>query len=166
MSNYRTHFFFNLVIFIPFVYLINKYFYYDVSTFDKILNFSILFSISVIFTLWPDIDIKSIGQKYFYVVFFVTDIILIATNKINEAALLGLLTMLPMITNHRGFFHSLFAVFFFPSIFLIAPMIYYKSFTISKMLIGIPYYLAGVVGYFGHYLLDGIFWKNIKRKIL
>ena len=29
------------------------------------------------FSLWPDVDIKSIGQKVFYSIFFLTDAILI-----------------------------------------------------------------------------------------
>ncbi|HOL80855.1 MAG TPA: metal-dependent hydrolase [Ignavibacteriales bacterium] len=166
MSNYKGHFFFNLIIFIPFVFFINKYFFVELHISQKIINYVLLLSISILFTLWPDIDTKSVGQRYFYIVFFIADIILIITDKLNEAALLGLMAMLPIISNHRGFFHSLFAVFFFPAVFLLAPGLYHQSFTYSKIIVGLPYYLAGVLGYLGHYILDGLLWKNIKRKIL
>ncbi len=166
MANFKNHIFFNIVLFIPISYVINNYYIKSYNTLNIIVNTILLFSISIMFSLWPDIDTKSIGQKIFYIFFFITDIMLISTGKINESAYLGLLVMLPIITNHRGFFHSLFAVFFFPMIFLIAPAIYYNSFTFSKIKIGFPYYLAGVIGYLSHYILDGLLWKKIKRVFL
>ena len=49
-------------------------------------------AIAVMFSLWPDVDIKSLGQKVFYTIFFVTDAILVFYfQDYKTAAVFGLL---------------------------------------------------------------------------
>lgn len=36
----------------------------------KLMDMIIYVSIALLFSLWPDVDIKSIGQKVFYTIFF------------------------------------------------------------------------------------------------
>ncbi len=64
--------------------------------------------------LFPDIDIKSKGQKYFYSVLFILFIILIGTHHIELVAILGLLAVIPMMVRHRGIFHRTWFVIVLP----------------------------------------------------
>jgi hypothetical protein len=46
--------------------------YYFVPSAMEIVIYA---AIAIMFALWPDVDIKSIGQKLFYTIFFVTDVV-------------------------------------------------------------------------------------------
>ena len=106
--------------------------------------------IAIMFALWPDVDIKSKGQKLFYIIFFFTDIYLIVTSQYKSSAFFGLLIILPILSKHRGWTHSYWAMFLIPSPILIYPMLSGSTFDIS----GFPYYLSAITGYFSHLLLD------------
>lgn len=56
--------------------------------------------------LFPDIDIKSKGQKYFYYVFFLFFIVLVAKEQFHTLTCCSFIIMLPMLVRHRGIFHS------------------------------------------------------------
>jgi hypothetical protein len=56
----------------------------------------IFVGIALMFSLWPDVDIKSIGQKVFYTIFFVVDAILVFYfQDFKAAAYFGLLIITP-----------------------------------------------------------------------
>lgn len=55
--------------------------------------------------LFPDIDIKSKGQRYFYWFLFVLLIILAITKKYVTLSIVSVLAMVPMLCKHRGLFH-------------------------------------------------------------
>ena len=56
-------------------------------------------------SLFPDIDIKIKGQRYFYWLLFPLFILLAATKRFITLAILSILALLPMISKHRGLFH-------------------------------------------------------------
>lgn len=56
--------------------------------------------------LFPDIDIKSKGQKYIYTLFFVAAIPLLCMQYYMIVALVGWLFFIPMMVKHRGIFHD------------------------------------------------------------
>jgi len=58
----------------------------------SVMEIVIFTAITVMFALWPDVDIKSLGQKVFYSIFFVTDATLVFYFKdYKTAAFFGLL---------------------------------------------------------------------------
>ena len=131
--------------------------YFFVPTY---LDMVIYVSLALMFSVWPDVDIKSIGQKFFYSVFFLTDCYLIFHEQYQLAAYLGLLIILPILAKHRGWTHSIWAMFLIPSPLLLYPVLKGGSldaFTFS----GVPYYASALTGYFSHLFLDGKFkpWK-------
>lgn len=67
-------------------------------------------------SLFPDIDIKSKGQKLFYRLMFVVLLILMYQRRVVLAASIGVLCMVPMIVRHRGMLHKLWFVILFPSL--------------------------------------------------
>jgi membrane-bound metal-dependent hydrolase YbcI (DUF457 family) len=108
-------------------------------------------AIAIMFALWPDVDIKSIGQKLFYTIFFVTDVILIFYFKeLETAAYFGLLIILPILAKHRGWTHSRITAILLPTPLMLVPM--YMSG--GSLMEGLPYYFAAVTGYFSHLFFD------------
>jgi membrane-bound metal-dependent hydrolase YbcI (DUF457 family) len=57
-------------------------------------------------SLFPDIDVKSKGQKYSYSALLIVLIILVGRGYFEVAAIVGILSMIPMIVRHRGLFHQ------------------------------------------------------------
>ena len=107
--------------------------------------------IALMFSLWPDVDIKSIGQKVFYSIFFIVDAILVFYfEDYKAAAYFGLLIILPVLAKHRGWTHSRITAVLLPTPLLLVPMYLYNGTLIE----GVPYYFAAGAGYFSHLFFD------------
>lgn len=74
------------------------------------------FACSCAGSLFPDIDVKSKGQHYAYWFLLVIFSILIFLNKLRLLAFLSVLSLTPMLTKHRGFFHRISSVIGIPLI--------------------------------------------------
>lgn len=107
--------------------------------------------LAILFALFPDIDIKSKGQKLFYWLFFLLDVGLLVSGRFIEAALLGFVAMLPILSRHRGWTHSIWAMLLVPLPILAGPV--YLSRT--PPLEALPFYLGAVAGYLSHLVADG-----------
>ena len=118
-----------------------------------------LFGLCLMFGLWPDTDTDSKGQNFFYTIFFLIDVALIATRHFEEAAYLGLFAILPALGPHRGWTHSWWAMLLVPSPLLVLPMIFFPE----RPLAGLPFYGAAVVGYLSHLIMDGLVAKWLRR---
>lgn len=110
-----------------------------------------LFVISMLFSLWPDIDTNSRGQDIFFTFAFGLDIVLISFGYLEAAAYLGLLAMTPIIGKHRGWTHSKLAMVLVPLPVVVVTYFYDPTILSTALLV----YGAAVVGYFSHLLLDG-----------
>lgn len=122
--------------------------------------FAAFFVLSILFALFPDVDTNSKGQDIFIGLAFVVDVLLILDGDIRAAAFLGLIAMLPIISHHRGWTHSKWAMLAVPLPLLIVPALYDDA----LIPIATVYYLAAVSGYFSHLLLDGLIWRKIRIK--
>ena len=142
------------------------------------------FAIAVLFGLWPDVDIKSKSQKIFYRVLFVLNVVLIVfLQKYLESALLGLFAMLPIMSRHRGWTHAKITMILLPVVFLLIPIYtgypeWQSSGNLvdhfnalrdwdhlpSAILSGLPFYVAGFIGYATHLHLDGILFRSQKSQ--
>ena len=112
----------------------------------------VLFGLCLMFGLWPDVDTNSKGQNFFYALFFVVDVVLIATRQFQHAAFLGLFAILPIIGKHRGWTHTFWAMLLIPSPLLVLPFVLFPERPFS----GLPFYGAALVGYFSHLFMDGL----------
>ena len=56
--------------------------------------------------LFPDIDIKSKGQKYFYYAVLLFFIVFAAQQKFEMLGCCSFIVMIPMLVRHRGIFHN------------------------------------------------------------
>jgi hypothetical protein len=66
--------------------------------------------------LFPDIDIKSKGQKLFYWVLLGIYFFLIVRKHFEIMAVLSVVSITPLLVNHRGVFHRLWFVILIPTI--------------------------------------------------
>jgi general stress protein CsbA len=119
-----------------------------------------IFIVSMLFGLFPDVDTNSKAQDLFFAIIFPLDILLIANQRIEAAAYLGLIAMLPIIGKHRGWTHKKWAMIVVPLPILLIPYAYNAS------ILGLSaiYYGAAVAGYFSHLLFDGLIWKKFRVK--
>lgn len=120
--------------------------------------FAAFFVLSVLFALFPDVDTNSKGQDIFFGLAFFVDILLILNGNYQAAAYLGLIAMLPILSHHRGWTHSKWAMFIVPSPLIILPALYDERLLVAASV----YYLASVSGYFSHLLFDGLIWKRFR----
>ena len=111
-----------------------------------------LVALALLFGLWPDVDTDSKGQRVFYSIFLVTDLFLIGTEQFRAAASLGLVALLPVLSQHRGWTHTWWAMLLIPSPLLLLPYLHVPE----RPLIGLPFYGAAVTGYLSHLVVDWI----------
>jgi membrane-bound metal-dependent hydrolase YbcI (DUF457 family) len=109
-------------------------------------------ALALLFGLWPDVDTDSKGQRVFYTIFLVTDLFLIVTEQFRAAAYLGLMALLPVLSRHRGWTHTWWAMLLIPSPLLILPYLHVPE----RPLVGLPFYGAAVAGYLSHLVVDQI----------
>ncbi len=119
--------------------------------FPNYWNLAILILISIMFSLFPDIDTNSVGQHFFYFIFLALDIFLFLIKSYKWAAILGIFAMLPALSKHRGFTHSKIFAVIICSPLLLLPMYVEGNFTLS----GCPYFSPALIGYLSHLLFDG-----------
>lgn len=155
MSSYKGHLFGGVLFFIPFVFVVGFFFdYHLLPLWQYAAQLAVLFGITLLFALFPDVDIKSKGQKIFYWIFLLLDLALILRGLWREAAFLGLFAMTPLISKHRGWTHSFWAALLIPLPFILLPVWYADA----AWQTGLPYYLAAVTGNLSHRFMDGIFF--------
>ena len=145
MSGYKGHSVGAVVLLLVAMHFFGNYFHNP-----DLVDIILYAAIAVMFGLWPDVDIKSKGQKIFYSIFFVTDLYLIINQEYKIAAYFGLIIILPILARHRGWTHTLTAMILIPLPILLYPMYNLGDITLS----GLPYYAAAVTGYFSHLVLD------------
>ncbi len=109
-------------------------------------------------SLFPDIDIKSRGQKYFYRVIFCVMIFLIIQRHFSLLDTCSVMAVTPMLVRHRGIFHRLWFVILFPlTVWYIVSL---SVPTISKLLLfDMLFFIVGAVS---HLWLDFGFFRMMR----
>lgn len=115
--------------------------------------------------LFPDVDIKSKGQKYFYYVVFGIFMFLAFTKRFIHLSLLSFIAITPMLVKHRGIFHDVWFVIVMPlCIWLVMRVIF--PWLCWPLLYNTLFFIAGALS---HIILDrGIrdlfFAKRFKKR--
>jgi len=111
-------------------------------------------------TLFPDIDITSKGQKIFFILIASLILVSIITKNPFFGACIGFLGCIPLLSSHRGPFHSpivVTAVIASTALFLL------KKIKYAHYLI-IIFALSFWYGAMVHLILDSRFFKNLKHR--
>ena len=106
--------------------------------------------VSYMFSLFPDIDIKSKPSKFFYSIIIISLIYFYYMKMYSLANVVAIVSLIPQIVSHRGFFHSIYAAFIIPAI-----MVFILPSGVNKMFL---YYFA-LLGYYTHLVLDSKYFR-------
>ncbi|KKP24805.1 MAG: hypothetical protein SZ59_C0001G0123 [candidate division TM6 bacterium GW2011_GWF2_28_16] len=101
-------------------------------------------------SLFPDIDTKSMIQKILYFLLFIALLIAVFMQKWQFCAILGVISLIPIISNHRGITHRIWFIIFIP---FVIPMsiYYYNKNLLEPVFIAYLFFVAGAIS---HIFLD------------
>ncbi len=121
---------------------------------------SVLFVVTILFGLWPDIDTNSKAQDIFFAFAFLINALMIILGHFEISAYLGLMAMTPIIGKHRGWTHNKISMLVVPLPILLVSFLYQQE----AVFVGGLFYCSAVSGYFSHLLLDGLITKHFRVK--
>jgi hypothetical protein len=100
--NFRGHLFSAILVLI----VISLIAYPQIASILSITEMSVAAFIFILYSLVPDIDTDSHIQTIVYTAILFSEAYLIYSQKYKIAAILGVLSTIPLIAKHRGFCHS------------------------------------------------------------
>ncbi len=123
-----------------------------------------LFLLTLIMSLFPDLDTASVPQRWFFRSAFVLLVVLFIFKQMEPFAIVTFILLLPLLHHHRGWTHHKLTPFAI-SILIVSTMIYFRfplnriqEFSIDQVLSLFQEHwiiiLACVVGHYTHLLLD------------
>lgn len=110
MPNYKSHISGGFLVFVPMVLFLIPRHHPSLTTVLEWLACIIAGS------LFPDIDTKSKGQRYFYILMIPFLIFLIIRHQYRPLAIASTCAFVPLLVSHRGIFHRLWFVVAIPFI--------------------------------------------------
>ena len=119
------------------------------------------FALAIAGALFPDVDTKSKGQKWFYRIMFLVLIGLLLFKRFALFATFSLMASLPLIVNHRGVFHRLWFVVSVPLI-AAATFDWYGVTPFNDALIASLFFIAGAVS---HLVMDFGFKRTFSVRL-
>jgi hypothetical protein len=121
---------------------------------NNLINISLLDIIlpvllTYIYSLFPDIDVKSVPSKFFYSIITALLIILYIYQLHKIANIIAIISIIPQLVKHRGVFHNPITAVIIPTNIFYIYYIDAISFQYASIC-----YLASVFGYIIHLLKD------------
>lgn len=114
------------------------------------LDLSIWFIACIAGSLFPDIDVKSKGQKFFYCIMAPFYLFFFAQGNLILCFFVGLTALIPILCNHRGLFHSLWFIALFTGLWSMAILQWLPSYE-NQVVMATIFFLCGALS---HLLLD------------
>lgn len=135
-------------------------------------EYAVLFPITLFFALFPDFDTSSIPQRWFFRAVFIAILVMAYYKYFEEATILALIAITPVLDHHRGWTHNYFSPILIP--FALAGIYEYlasrERWLQGWLLENVNFYLqdnlwlvlACLTGWYTHLLLDSPFpvFKN------
>lgn len=144
MANYRGHIWGGFLAFALIIFFAVPHYHPSALTMLEWLLFAIAGA------LFPDIDIKSKGQKYFYRIMLVLFVVLALNNHYRYLAIISILSITPLLVKHRGIFHQLWFVVSLPLAMWYAIALKYPAMR-GSLFVSVLFFIAGTIS---HLLLD------------
>lgn len=113
----------------------------------------LLVVITLLAALFPDVDTDSKGRILFYGALLAVHLALMIQGHYRLAAILGFCALLPAVAHHREWTHSWWAMLLVPLPIVILPVVFYDR----SLEAALPFYVAAVIGYLSHLVLDRVF---------
>ena len=111
--------------------------------------------------LFPDIDIKSKGQKYFYWILLCLILLCIFVNRLDLVAIISVMSIVPLLVKHRGVTHRLWFIIFLPLAVWLAVSSSYPD-VAHVLILNVIFFIAGAMS---HLWLDFGFFRMIRTII-
>lgn len=156
MPGYKGHLIGGTTTFFLVNHAVNKIPAHKPFTFDE---FFFYFLLCLLGSLFPDIDTKSFGQKIFYILLALLIIFAIGSNRWPLLSMLSLVSLFPLLVNHRGIIHRVWFVIFVPLIIPIIVLHNYPKLAHSSF-IAYAFFVAGALS---HLALDYCSFQLIKK---
>ncbi len=96
--------------------------------------------------LFPDVDIKSFGQKLLYRILFVLSILCVIQKDFFTLALISTLGLAPLLVKHRGIFHNLWFLCLLSGSTVGAAYMYRPS-SATIVLFDVLFFMAGALSH-------------------
>jgi hypothetical protein len=109
--------------------------------------------------LFPDVDIKSKGQKLFYSVVCCLLVFFFYQGSFELFAVVTSLAMVPLLVNHRGLFHRTWFVILFPA-GIAWSVVYYFPYYQKEILLDTIFFISGALS---HLWLDFGLYRMIRQ---
>lgn len=158
MPNYKTHVWGGVAAYALVLYL---FLLLRIMVYPSLFQMLFWFGCAVAGSLFPDIDIKSRGQQYFYRLLFLILLFCMNIKHFTAVCACGILAIIPLLVKHRGLFHQLWFLVgapFLMSFFLI------QIFPSQKIhiLTGIFFFVIGCIS---HIWLDFKPHVQLKKRL-
>lgn len=150
MPNYNTHLSAGSITFAVILLLVVPHYPPSITTAAEWFLFALAGS------LFPDIDIKSKGQRYFYWFIFILLILLATTKRFITLAIVSTLAMVPLLGKHRGLFHRTWFIVLAPFVFWYIAACHFHAFA-DALFFDILFFVAGALS---HLWLD-LGWRKM-----
>jgi len=152
MAQGTDHIVGGVAVWLLFAYLLQSY----ITSFLTLL---LVLVCAIAGSLFPDIDVKSKGQKFFYCLMAPAYIYLFAQKQYALCFLVGLFALLPILTKHRGLFHRWWFLLTCASLWGLSLVRMFPHYT-DLVSIGTIFFILGCLS---HLLLDfGLFKMFVK----
>ena len=143
MPGYKTHLIGGAVVAVPMICMLLSYA-------QSVTVVATWFVFALAGSLFPDVDTKSKGQKWFYRLVLVLLLALLFQNKFRLFVTLALFAAIPLVVNHRGLFHRLWFVVLLPLAVTIIFSWYLPHYS-HDATIAMIFFIAGTIS---HLILD------------
>lgn len=97
-------------------------------------------------SLFPDVDVKSKGQHYFYWIIFALFIYLVMLQRWKMVVFASFFAMLPLLVRHRGIFHRAWFIIFLVTMSAIAIGLYFPKHG-QRLWLDALFFLAGALSH-------------------
>ena len=152
MPQYKTHLLGGFIVFIILFILLQSSKIFGNYTFLCLLS-------ALIGSLFPDIDTKSMIQKFIYFFLFIGVGTAIFMQKWQIASFVGVISLIPMIINHRRLTHRIWFIVFMPLAIPIA-IFYYNPQLLHPAIASYVFFVGGAIS---HIWLDFGIRRGIRR---
>jgi len=112
-------------------------------------------------SLFPDIDIKSKGQKLFYWLILALVVLLTIQSQWKLLSFISVITITPLLVNHRGIFHQLWFVIAVPCAIAYGIVLLSPGHT-KIIVLNTFFFIAGAIS---HLWLDMGFKRMVYRNV-
>lgn len=123
-----------------------------------------IFAVTVFFSLFPDLDISSIPQRWFFRGIFVLLLVLGYYEYYEEATLLALVAITPLLDHHRSWTHHVLSALLFPVVlaclyeYLLTKNQFFQQWSFERIVFHLQTHLwlviACIAGWYTHLFLD------------